>query len=209
MPQPSQTNSSCLPGAGEVPQTAQQLDMAGERWASVRLFSVGEPGDFAFSLPPLGGVTGAALRLVAARRDDAVRSGLAPLLELETAERLVEERTGLREADLAATVARSSSPFLTTVFQSPPGNRQRTPAVISRWACEREAARPRSTSNWSARIQNEARSPERNEWSEGREHQGAAEPACMVEGVGVEGLNFRLSAQTDWRRLPPPRLERR
>ena len=31
-------------------------------------------------------------------------------------------------------------------------------------------------------------------------------PACMVEGVGVEGLNFRLSATTDWRRLPPPRL---
>ncbi len=34
----------------------------------------------------------------------------------------------------------------------------------------------------------------------------AVEPACMVEGVGVEGLNFRLSAATDWRRLLPPRL---
>ena len=33
---------------------------------------------------------------------------------------------------------------------------------------------------------------------------GATEPASMVKGVGVEGLNFRLSATTDWRRLPPP-----
>src|SRR5690606_40256336 len=32
------------------------------------------------------------------------------------------------------------------------------------------------------------------------------EPACMVEGLGWRAWKFRLLAQTDWQRLPPPRL---
>ena len=77
---------------------------------------------------------------------------LAILCELHMGERSVsalQEAVGLGQSALSQHLARlRQDSLVVTRRQAPAGpGRHCTPAAISRWACERDTARPRSTSN--------------------------------------------------------------